>query len=96
MKPLRDCVVIEREDAPDKSAGGIVLPDNAKDKSLKGKVLAVGPGRVLDSGELGPMQVKVRDTVLFGRYVGVEVPHPRDPNKTVLIMAESEILAIVE
>jgi chaperonin GroES len=93
LKPLRDKVVIERTEAEEKTAGGIVLPDTAKDKPKQGTVVAVGPGRVLDSGETRALEVKKGDRVLFGAYAGTEV---KLDGKELLIMAENEILAVIE
>ena len=74
IKPLGDRVVVEREEAKDTTAGGIVLPDTAKDKPQKGKVIAVGEGRVTKDGKRRELQVKVGDVVLFTSYAGEEVP----------------------
>ncbi len=93
LKPLRDKVVVERSEAEEKTAGGIVLPDTAKDKPKQGTVVAVGTGRVLDSGEVKPLEVKKGDRVLFGSYAGSEV---KIDSKEYLIMSENEILAVVE
>ena len=73
LKPLRDKVVVERSEAEQKTAGGILLPDTAKDKPKEGTVVAVGPGRVLDNGEVKALEVKKGDKVLFGGYAGSEV-----------------------
>ena len=93
LKPLRDRVVVERSEAEEKTAGGIVLPDSAKDKPKQGTVVAVGTGRVLDSGDTKPLEVRKGDRVLFGSYSGSEV---KIDGKEYLIMSESEILAVVE
>ncbi len=93
LKPLRDKVVIERSEAEEKTAGGIVLPDTAKDKPKQGTVIAIGTGRVLDSGETKPLEVKKGDRVLFGSYAGSEV---KIDGKELLVMSENEILAVVE
>jgi len=93
LKPLRDKVVVERSEAEEKTAGGILLPETAKDKPKQGQVVAVGSGRVLDSGEQKALEVKKGDRVLFGAYAGSEV---KVDGHEYLIMAESEILAIVE
>jgi chaperonin GroES len=73
LQPLDDRVVVKRVEAEEKTAGGIVLPDSAKEKPQKGEVLAVGPGKLLDSGKRGGLEVKAGDTVLFGKYSGNEV-----------------------
>ena len=93
LKPLRDKVVVERSEAEDKTAGGILLPDTAKDKPKQGTVVAVGPGRVLDNGEVKSLEVKKGDRVLFGGFAGSEV---KIGGKELLILSESEILAVIE
>ena len=93
IKPLRDKVVVERSEAEERTAGGIVLPDTAKDKPKQGKVIAVGTGRVLDNGDIYKLEVKKGDTVLFGGYAGSEV---KIDGQELLILAESEILAVIE
>ncbi|MGL4461552.1 MAG: co-chaperone GroES [Planctomycetia bacterium] len=92
LKPLDDRVVVRAADSEEKTAGGIVLPDRAKEKQQKGEVVAVGPGRLLDSGERAALSVKVGDTVLFGKYAGNEVKVDGEDLK---IMRESDILAKV-
>jgi chaperonin GroES len=90
LVPLDDRVVLQRLEAEEKTQGGIVLPDTAKEKPQKGKVVAVGPGRLLDDGTRAAVEVKVGDTVLFGRYAGTEVTIDR---QEYVIMKESELLA---
>jgi len=92
LKPLRDKVVVERSEAEQKTAGGILLPDTAKDKPKEGTVVAVGPGRILDNGEVKPLEVKKGDRVLFGGFAGSEV---KLDGKELLILSESEILAVI-
>ena len=92
IKPLHDKVVVERMDAETKSAGGILIPDTAKEKPMRGTVIAVGPGRVLDSGEVKALDVKKGDKVLFGGYAGSEV---KLDGKDYLIVNESEIFAVI-
>ncbi len=94
IKPLGDRVVVEREVAKETTAGGIVLPDTAKDKPQKGKVLAIGDGRVAKDGKLRELQVKVGDQVLFTSYAGDEFKLNGD--KKVLLMREDDILAVIE
>jgi chaperonin GroES len=94
LKPLGDRVVVEREEAKDKTAGGIVLPDTAKDKPQKGKVLAVGDGRITKDGKRRELQVKAGDSVLFTSYAGDEFKLEGD--KKVLLMREDDILAVVD
>ncbi|MEJ2629592.1 MAG: co-chaperone GroES [bacterium] len=93
IKPLADRVVIEPAPAEDKVKGGIIIPDTAKEKPQKGKVVAVGPGRASDTGEVISMSVKKGDAVLYGKYSGTEV---NVDNKEYLIVKESDILAIIE
>ena len=92
LNPLDDRVVIEPLEAEETTAGGIVLPDAAKEKSQRGKVLAVGPGKLLDSGERSPVGVVVGDEVLFGKYGGTEI---EVEGKDVKILREADILAKV-
>jgi len=92
--PLGDRVVVEREEAKQTTAGGIVLPDTAKDKPQQGKVLAVGEGRITKDGKRRELQVKVGDRVLFTSYAGDEFKV--DGDKKVLLMREDDILAVVE
>lgn len=93
LKPLDDRVVVRAADSESKTAGGIVLPDNAKEKQQRGKVVAVGPGKLLDSGERAALAVSVGDEVLFGKYAGNDVKVNGEELK---IMRESDILAKVE
>lgn len=92
LKPLDDRVVVEPSSAEETTAGGIVLPDSAKEKPQRGKILAVGPGRLLDSGERSTLSVKVGDEVLFGKYGGTEI---EVDGKDIKILRESDILAKV-
>ncbi len=93
LKPLGDRVVIELVEAEEKTASGIVLPDTAKEKPQEGKVVAVGTGRVLDSGERVAVEVKPGDRIIFSKYAGTEVKYD---GKEYLILRESDILAVVE
>ena len=93
INPLGDRVLIKRLEAEEKTAGGIVLPDAAKEKPKKGKVVAVGEGKQLDSGEKVACQVKKGDVVLFGSFAGTEVTVE---GEEYLLMSEDEILAIVQ
>jgi chaperonin GroES len=94
IKPLNDRIVIKRFQAEDKTAGGVLLPDSAKNKPQKGEVLAVGPGRVLKDGKRQPLQVKVGDVVLFTNWAGDEFK--RSHGDDVLLMREEDVLAVVE
>lgn len=93
LKPLDDRIVVKPEEAEEKTAGGIVLPDTAKEKPLMGKVIAVGPGKMLDNGKRVEVAVKKNDTVLFGKYGGNNIKIDGVEYK---ILSESEILGIVE
>lgn len=93
LNPLDDRVVVHPLEAEERTAGGIVLPDSAKEKPQRGKVLAVGPGRLLDSGERCAVSVSVGDEVLFGKYGGTEI---EVDGEEVKILRESDILAKVE
>lgn len=92
LKPVGDKVLISRCDATDRTAGGIVLPDSAKEKPKRGKVLAVGPGRVLENGGRSPMSVSKNDEVYFSGYAGTEI---KIDGQDLLLMSDSDILAIV-
>ncbi len=94
LQPLADRVIIEPLEALEKSAGGIYIPETAKEKPQEGKVLAVGKGKALDNGQVQPLEVKVGDTVLYGKYSGTEYKN-KDGN-SVFIVREDEILAIVK
>lgn len=93
LKPLADRLVVEPIEQEEVTAGGIILPETAKEKPQQGKVLATGPGRTDDKGERVPMEVKVGDRVLYAKYSGTEV---KLDGKKLLILRESDILAILE
>ncbi|ARU58303.1 MAG: co-chaperone GroES [Pseudomonadales bacterium] len=93
IRPLHDRVVVRRQEEETKSAGGIVLPGKAAEKPSQGEVLAVGEGRVLDSGDIRPVGVKVGDTVVFGQYSGNTV---KVDGEELLIMSETEIFGVLE
>jgi len=93
VRPLDDRVVVEPLESEERTSGGIFLPDTAKEKPQKGKVLAVGPGKVMDNGERAALSVSVGDTVLFAKFGGTEV---QVEGKDLLIMRESDLLARVE
>jgi chaperonin GroES len=93
LKPLGNRVAVELMESDDKTSGGILLPDSAKDKPMVGTVVAVGPGKYLDNGQLEPMTVKVGDQVLFGKYAGTEV---KQNGKDLKLMAETDILAVLQ
>ncbi len=94
MQPLGDRVVIKPLEAENKTKGGIVLPDTAKEKPQEGKVMAVGKGKVLENGALQPLEVKVGDKVLYGKYSGNEIT--TKDGEELLIMREEDILAIIK
>lgn len=93
IRPLDDRVVIEPMEAEEKTAGGIVLPDTAKEKPMKGKIIAVGDGKLLENGKRAELLVKKGDRVLYGKYAGTEVTVD---GKEYLVMRESDILAKIE
>ena len=93
IRPIDDRVVVRRVEADEKTRGGIVLPDSAKEKPKEGKVLAVGPGRILDDGKRAPMGVKAGDRVMFGSYAGTEIDLD---GEDYVIMREEDIFAIVK
>jgi chaperonin GroES len=93
FRPLHDRVLVRRIDADEKTAGGIIIPDTAKEKPQRGEVIAVGAGARTDKGELVPLDVKVGDEVLFGKWSGTEV---KIDGEDLLILKESDILGVVE
>ncbi len=93
IRPLHDRVIVERLEEETKSAGGIIIPDTAKEKPMQGKILAVGAGARDDSGKIIPLDVKVGDVILFGKWSGTEV---KLNGKEYLIMKESDIMGVVE
>ncbi|HEX7511688.1 MAG TPA: co-chaperone GroES [Chitinivibrionales bacterium] len=92
VKPLADRVIVKPLEAEQKTAGGIIIPDNAKEKPQKGEVIAVGPGKISDSGQKIAMEVKKGDKVLYGKYSGSEVTVD---GVEYMIMRESDILAVI-
>ena len=93
IRPLQDRVIIKRIEEEEKTKGGIIIPDTAKEKPQEGKVIAVGKGKVNDDGKLTPLDVKVGDKILFGKYSGTEIKMNGEEH---LIMREDDILGIVE
>jgi chaperonin GroES len=93
FRPLGNRVVIEQSEAIEKTTGGILLPDSAREKPQQGVVLAVGPGKLLDSGNRAPMLVKEGDTVLYAKYAGTEV---ETDGCKYFVLTENDILAVVE
>ena len=92
FRPLHDRVVVKRIDAEEKTAGGIIIPDTAKEKPFQGEVIAAGPGRRDESGKLIPIDVQVGDRVLFGKWSGTEV---KIDGQELLIMKESDIMGVL-
>ena len=93
IRPLQDRVIVKRVEEEGKTKGGIIIPDSAKEKPMEGKVIAVGKGKVLDDGKIHPLDVKVGDRVLFGKYSGSEVKIDEEEH---LIMREDDILGVIE
>ena len=93
FRPLHDRVVVRRVDSDEKTAGGIIIPDTAKEKPMEGEVLAVGPGARGDDGVIHPLDVKAGDRILFGKWSGTEV---KLDGEELIIMKESDIMGILE
>ena len=93
IQPLHDRIILEAAAKEERTAGGIILPDTAQEKPQRGTVLAVGPGKRLDSGQLAPVDVKAGDTVLYGKYGGTEV---KVDGKDYVILRAEDILAVLE
>lgn len=94
IQPLGDRIIVKALEAEEKSKGGIVLPDTAKEKPQEGKVLAVGSGKVQDNGSVRPLELKVGDHVLYGKYSGTEITTKE--GEDVLIMREEDVFAVVK
>jgi chaperonin GroES len=93
LRPLHDRVIVKRLEAETKTAGGIVIPDSATEKPIKGEVIAVGNGKILDDGKVRPLDVKVGDKILFGKYSGTEV---KLDGQEYVVMREEDIMAIFD
>jgi len=93
VRPLRDRILVKRLEEEEQKVGGIIIPDTAKEKPQQGKVVAAGKGRVSDKGETFPLDVKVGDTVLFGKYAGTEI---KLDGEEFLIVREEEVLGVIE
>ena len=93
IRPLHDRVIVKRVEEEDKTKGGIIIPDSAKEKPSEGKVIAIGKGKLLDNGQLLALEVKKGDKVLFGKYAGTEIKIDGEEH---LIMREDDIIAIIE
>ncbi len=93
LRPLHDRVIVKRLEEERTSPGGIVIPDTATEKPIRGKVHAVGKGKILENGDVRPMDIKVGETVLFGKYSGTEV---KVDGEELLVMREEDIMAVIE
>jgi chaperonin GroES len=93
VRPLHDRVIVRRLDEVEKSAGGIIIPDSAKEKPIQGKIIAVGKGKSLENGEVRPLDVKEGDTVIFSTYAGTEI---KLDGEAFLMMREDDILGVLE
>ncbi|MDL1956782.1 MAG: co-chaperone GroES [Candidatus Desulfofervidus auxilii] len=93
IRPLHDRVLVKRIEEETKTKGGIIIPDTAKEKPIKGEVIAVGEGRILDNGQKVPMSVKVGDKIIFSKYAGTEIKIEGEEH---LIMREDDILGVIE
>jgi chaperonin GroES len=93
IRPLHDRVIVKRLESETKSAGGIVIPDSAAEKPIQGKVVAVGKGKILEDGNVRPLDVKVGDKILFGKYSGTEVKVDGDD---LVVMREEDVMAVIE
>jgi chaperonin GroES len=93
IRPLHDRVIVKREDEERKSPGGIVIPDTAAEKPIRGKIVAVGKGKILENGQVRPLDLKVGDKILFGKYGGTEVKVDGDE---LLVMREDDVMAVIE
>jgi chaperonin GroES len=93
IRPLHDRVIVKRLESERTSPGGIVIPDSAAEKPVEGKVVAVGKGKILDDGQVRPLDVKIGDKILFGKYSGTEVKVDGDE---LVVMREEDIMAVIE
>jgi chaperonin GroES len=93
IRPLQDRILVKRVNEEEKSKGGIIIPDTAKEKPQQGKVIAVGKGKVLEDGTQRPLDVKAGDTILFGKYAGTEVKIDGEEH---LILREEDVLGVIE
>ena len=93
VKPLRDRVLVKRLESEEKTKGGIIIPDAAKEKPLEGKVMAVGGGKLLEDGTVRPLDLKVGDKILFGKYTGTEV---KIDGEEMVLLREDDVLAVIE
>ena len=93
IRPLQDRILVKRVDSETKTASGIIIPDNAKEKPLEGSIVAVGKGKILENGSVRPMELKAGDKILFGKYAGTEV---KIDGVEHLILREDDVLGVIE
>ena len=93
IRPLHDRVIVKRLESETKTAGGIVIPDSAAEKPVQGKVVAVGKGKILEDGNVRPLDVKIGDKILFGKYSGTEV---KVDGEELVVMREEDVMAVIE
>ena len=93
LRPLADRVIVKRIDSETKTASGIVIPDTAAEKPVQGKIVAVGKGKILEDGQVRPLDVKVGDKILFGKYSGTEV---KVDGEDLVVMREEDVMAVIE
>jgi chaperonin GroES len=93
IRPLHDRVIVKRLESETKTAGGIVIPDSAAEKPVQGKVVAVGKGKILEDGQVRPLDVKIGDKILFGKYSGTEV---KVDGEELVVMREEDVMAVIE
>jgi chaperonin GroES len=93
IRPLHDRVIVKRVEEERRTAGGIVIPDSATEKPVRGKIIATGKGKILEGGEVRPLDVKVGDVVLFGKYSGTEI---KIDGEELLVMREEDLVAVLE
>ena len=93
IRPLHDRVIVRRVEEERTSAGGIIIPDSAKEKPIQGEIVAVGKGKILDNGDVRAMDIKVGDKVLFGKYAGTEV---KVDGEELLVMREEDVIGVLE
>lgn len=93
IRPLQDRILVKRIDEEEKTKGGIIIPESAKEKPMEGKIIAVGKGKVLEDGKVLPLDVKVGDKILFAKYAGTEIKIEDEEH---LIMREEEVLGVIE
>jgi len=93
IRPLQDRIIVKRTEEEEKTKGGIIIPDTAKEKPLEGKVIAAGNGKILEDGKVRPLDVKVGDRVLFGKYAGTEIKIEGEEH---LMLREEDVLGVIE